>query len=391
MNKRLLWFLLLPLLLRPFFVFMINWIPELEFVASKFSIGQRLSYLSLALTITFILLHDKKTFPPRPSIRMVLLLKSFHALCNGALFFLLLHQEMGLVNASKDAPKPVWEYIRLAGIHFLLDASLHSVISAVLSVFIIMAALKNTRISAAKVFIVSVLQFIPILEVFPLFLIQKHVSDDGSEPTLTNAEPLPPVRKRPMLWLILRFSLLIPSFLSTLFVVRVVISFYKDHPYNLSYELAFLALAALCNFLFTLSAINDKNAVATLSWSNFVIRLFQLPANIINIVVAIFFLFTVFLGPVALAIVAYSLLCLVPSAIIGLGLMLSAVKNDYLSPKPAILLNTFHWIPGLDFAFSFVMAIYMQVMIIRRKTAPIKAESALLNLHAEATSSPNDS
>lgn len=85
--------------------------------------------------------------------------------------------------------------------------------------------------------------------------------------------------------------------------------------------------AVYCNFLFTLSAINDKNAVATLSWSNFVIRLFQLPANIINIVVAIFFLFTVFLGPVALAIVAYSLLCLVPSAIIGLGLMLSAVKK----------------------------------------------------------------
>jgi len=55
--------------------------------------------------------------------------------------------------------------------------------------------------------------------------------------------------------------------------------------------------------------------------------------------------------------------------------MLVTVKMDYIPAKPAIFLNILHWIPGLDFAFSLVMAIYLQIMIIRRDTARIKAQS----------------
>lgn len=283
MNKRVLWFVLLPLLFRPIFVFLGNWIPILD----EYSIGDSLSIPSLALTVAFIVLHDMKTFPPRQATRMVQILKAFHAVCNVAIVVLFVLQK------------------KFSLFHFSIDAGPHIVISAMLSVFIVMTTLKYTRVSTAKLFVVCVFQFIPILDVLSLLILQKYISNevtettlsgtdnvseptvidtgdvsesatisanDASESTATISEPPSPTRKRPGIWLVLRFVLLVPSLLSILFVIRIAIGFYKDKPYDISYEWVFLALAGICSFLFTLSAIRDKNAVATICWSKFAVH-----------------------------------------------------------------------------------------------------------------------
>jgi hypothetical protein len=242
--------------------------------------------------------------------------------------------------------------------------------------FLLLNVAKSTRVRTGWVFLVCVLQFIFVLDVVSsllLWLRMKKIRLDagevGSEPTdpaetCEEIEPASSPKKKVLRRL--RYLLLLPGlYLPYSVLTAFIIILNAPPPINQTMSFLFLILVVPIivtiplNLIFVITGLGDPDASKKMARVNMVVRLLQIPGYIINFIVGMLFMITIFTMAISLMLAFIDMLCLVATGILGTAAVMSAVKEGKMPVRAAFFASIFNYIYCLDVVYAIVLFVYL--------------------------------
>lgn len=378
-NKRNL--LLLPLLLLPIVGLTVAFstfkeVPESEtdnlwsILMSVIPAGPMLYCLAtVVLVFIFIVTYPKHPHTDKECAATLLFIKVTHLITGAAVYFSA--RAYMTMRGIEESP-----YIKT----WLLFSF---VLSSCFGFFLLLLVAKSTRIRTGWVFLVSMLQFVIVLDVVSGLLLWLRIRKIGSEPEISTeigagsetavstpagGETAPVSFRKKRGWRRFRWLLLIPGAYLPYSLIGTFLLMSKlpppaDNPSPL-YEMILFApfiAAVLCNLIYVIIVLNMPDAAEKMTRANMIVRLIQIPGYIINFFFAAAFMITIFTFAISLLLTSFNFVCLLATSFLGAGMVTGAVKDRKMPVRTAFFTSIFSYIYFADAAYAIVLFIYLMV------------------------------